>query len=134
MAASNHHASIIGWNFITHHVRGGQYNSEIKVKLERAHIDLGSVMIRSSAFYHDDDDHQDIESSQISLSSSLFMSPSKERKRKNAHYDSYYRFLPQSIATEDIFARDFHLIRAINESLPYLKHVKLIDACLMFHQ
>lgn len=130
VAASNRHANIIGWNFITHHVREGQFNSEIKVKLERAHFDLGSVMIRSSAFYQDNDDRC-WESELIKKSLSSF---STQGKKKNPHYDSYYRFLPQSIATEDTFARDFHLIRTINKSLSYLKHVRLIDACLMFHQ
>ena len=132
IAASNEQTKIIGWNFITHHVRDGQYNSVVKIKLERAHVDLGSVMIKSAAFYQ----YQSGEDEKTNETSSfLSISPmSRMRMKKSSEYDSHHRFLPQSIATDDIFARDFFLIQAINESLSFSKHVKLIDACLMFHQ
>jgi len=140
IALSNHDAKIIGWNFITHHLRNGQHNSVIDIKLERAHVDLGSIMIKSSAFYKDEDDRECSEDNSnkmerhIQMIASSSSSSSKGRKRKSADTDSYHRFLPQSIETEDTFARDFHLISAINKSLLFSKHVKLIDACLMFHQ
>ena len=50
-SANNPNINIIGWDFVTHHLRDGVSNSLIHVKLERKFVDLGSVMIRASSFF-----------------------------------------------------------------------------------
>lgn len=51
VALSSPNTNIVGWDFVTHHLRDGVSNSVIRVKLERRYVDLGSVMIRASSFF-----------------------------------------------------------------------------------
>lgn len=41
---------LIGWDFVSHHIRDGNTEQTIPVALKRGYIDLGSVMIRRQAF------------------------------------------------------------------------------------
>jgi hypothetical protein len=107
---------IIGWDFVTHHLRDGQSNSVVRVKIERKFVDLGSVMIRALAF-------------RIGSSNRI------DNKSKLSHKNNkeYRQFLPDAVNTTDLFARDFHLIQQIYRQLSP-DQIHLIHSCLLFHQ
>jgi hypothetical protein len=126
IASERTELSLIAWDFVTHHVRNGLANSVISVNIARKFIDLGSVMIRSSSLYRRLDGN----------GSSGFGSAQKKTSitnRLNPYVVPFHRFLPQSIFTTDLFARDFHLLEMVNRTL-IPSQIELIHSVLMFHQ
>lgn len=89
---------LVGWDFISHHIREGESNQLIRIELKRKYVDLGSVIIRSN----------------------LYLKAKSE-------------FLPDSVFTKDLFARDFLMLQAM---LPFTSPEKchLQHRCLLFHQ
>lgn len=120
---------IIGWDFVTHHQReAGQTQQLIPIVLERGHVDLGSVMVRkhlySPLFANDTIVEAIKRSSTVINISSIFT---------GTHWSHRIQFLPDSIFTRDIHARDYFTIKSLlrqarNDS------VRLVHKCLLFHQ
>ncbi len=107
-------ASLIAWDFVTHHPRKVTFNKKksyqeeqlISVKLERGHIDLGSFIVKKQAYL----------------------------------LPNQIRFLNFGIFTKNLFARDFITLRYLMTNLNMSTDSNTADGkvivhnVLMFHQ
>lgn len=96
-------ANLVGWDFVTHHTRDDSSEQVVRVEIKRGFVDLGSVAIRADRL-------NQFNSSQAGA-----------------------RFLPQSILTQDLMARDFFAIESVHKAIAE-RSVRLIHKVLLFHQ
>jgi hypothetical protein len=120
---------IIGWDFVTHHRRGAGLTQQlISIRLDRGYVDLGSVIARQQLYLPISDLSNNSYTIQSNCTRAANTSISISRSSSRS-----VRFLPDSIFTHDIHARDFFTVQSLIKQARN-QSIRLIHQCLLFHQ